>query len=177
MDHYEDRNSKARIPTFDGDLEKFSSWMFDVQLYATATYSLDIWEGIDNPFTRPRRLEIELIDISPDEDSIFADADEDVRIFEAESARNYAQAKASWKDKVLKLFSAVGLAAKNDVKLLAIGIRMGDIASLRTALPTTYGNRSRASRFQLIMSFILLETFSVYDFEAHVSKFQELRYS
>ena len=52
-----------------------------LQLYTTATDSLDVWEGIDNPFTRPRRLEIEEIDISPDEDSIFADAGDDIRIF------------------------------------------------------------------------------------------------
>ena len=50
---------------------------------------------------------------------------QDVRIFEAESERAYAQAKASWKDKALKLFSALGHAAKNDVKLLVMGIRMG----------------------------------------------------
>jgi hypothetical protein len=66
--------------------------------YTLRRQTLDVWEGINNPFTRPRCLEIEEIDISPDEDSIFADAGEYVRIFEAESERDYAQAKASWKD-------------------------------------------------------------------------------
>ena len=65
MDHHDNKNSKDGIPAFARDPEKFPSWMFDINLYATSTNSLDVWEGFDNPFMRQRRLEIVEMDIVP----------------------------------------------------------------------------------------------------------------
>ena len=98
-----------------------------------------------------------------------ADVGEDVRILDQESEIDYAEAEEDWKDKALKLFAAIGLAAKGDVKLLVMGIKQGDIASLKMTLTTRYGNRSRASRFQPIMSFMRLSLSSMSDLETHVS--------
>ena len=89
------------------------------------------------------------------------------------TALAFAEKRKRWWKAARKLFSAMVASLKCDGKQLAMALEEGDVKSLRRVLDKRYGTASKASRFQLIMQFILLSVDSSDDLESYIARFRE----
>ena len=167
------RSKRSKIDDFYGDPQHFPKWMYSVRLQAMSTESTDILDDEDNPFKRERRTEDEDIDWDPNSKE-FAEGEEGITLSK-ETVSQFNKKRESHTKRRKTLFSDIAASLKENTTNLGMQVKEGDVLGLVKLVTENYGDTSEASRFALIMDFILLRLDSVSDLDAHISKFGELK--
>jgi hypothetical protein len=169
------RTRSEAISLFHGKVKDYPAWRYDIRMYATGKDVLDVLDNVDNPFERIRRLVEETVPKTAADRDVFDDSSVDTKVLSRETINQFTKRKEEWREDALKLFAAIAKSAKGTVKQLLMAVPTGDVQGQLKALDTVYGNVSKASRFQLLMSFILLSADSAQDLETYIAQWGELR--
>jgi hypothetical protein len=169
------RTRSEAISFFHGKVKDYPAWRYDIRMYATGKDMLDVLDNVDNPFKRVRRLAEETVPKTAADRDVFDDSTVDTKVLSRETIPQYAKRKEEWREDAMKLFAAIAKSAKGTVKQLLMPVPTGDVQGQLDALDPVYGNVSKASRFQLLMSFILLAADSAQDLEKYIAQWGELR--